>query len=156
MKTIILILSLLILPAAQAQKKMKMHRDRMNKLEQLEKLKLIDVLDLDEETTLRFFARQKKFRNSMEENKKEGKILLGKIKKLIADGNKKDELRKIIVSYLTLGEKIAVQKSEFIKSLNDILTEEQIAKLLVFEMKFRDDIRGMLFKMRRKQPGMFP
>ena len=109
-------------------------------------LKLIDVLNLDEETTLRFFVRQNKFRNMMEVNKKEAKKLLRKMKRLIEVGNKKDELKNTIDSYLDLGEKIATQKSDFIKSLNDILTEKQIAKLLVFEMKFREDIRGMLFK----------
>jgi len=156
MKTLILILSLLILPVTQAQKKDKIHNDRMNKLEQLERLKLIDILNLDEETTLRFFARQNKFRNVMEVDKKEAKKLLRKMKVLIENGNKKNELKKTITSYLALGKKIAAQKSEFIKSLNDILTEKQIAKLLVFEMKFKEDIRGMLFKMRRKQRGMFP
>ena len=156
MKTLILILSLLILPVTQAQKKDKIHNDRMNKLEQLERLKLIDILNLDEETTLRFFARQNKFRNMMEVDKKEAKKLLRKMKVLIENGNKKNELKKTINSYLNLGKKIAAQKSEFIKSLNDILTEKQIAKLLVFEMKFKEDIRGMLFKMRRKQRGMFP
>ena len=156
MKTLILILILIILPAAQAQKKMKMHMNRMNKLEQLERLKLIDILDLDEETSIRFFARQKEFRKKMESNKKDADLLLQKMKDLIGDSNKKDELNNTIEKYLALGEKIAVQKSDFVKSLSDILSEEQIAKLLVFEMKFREDIRGMLFKMRRRPQGMFP
>ncbi|MCH7974058.1 MAG: hypothetical protein IIA48_04760 [Bacteroidetes bacterium] len=156
MKTIILFLILLIIPVSYSQNKMKMHKVRMNKLEQLERLKLIDVLDLDEETTLRFFVRQKELRNRMEEYKKEGVKLLTKMKYLINNDDKKDELKSTTDYYLALGEKIANKKTGFVKSLNDIFTEEQIAKLLIFEMKFREDIRGMLFKMRKKKRGMFP
>jgi len=154
MKTMILFLVVLIIPPSYSQGMMGMHKDRTNKLEQLERLKLIDVLNLNEETTLRFFARQKEFRNMMDINKKEAKKLLSKMQKLIKAGNKKNELRKTIESYLALGEKTAAQKSEFTKSLSDILTEEQIAKLLVFEMKFREDVRGLLFKMKRMPHGM--
>ena len=93
MKTIILFLILLIIPVSYSQDKMKMHKNRMNKLEQLERLKLIDVLDLDEETTLRFFVRQKELRNRMEEYKKEGVKLLTKMKYLINNDDKKDELK---------------------------------------------------------------
>ncbi len=150
----ILFLVVLIIPPSYSQGMMGMHKDRTNKLEQLERLKLIDVLNLNEETTLRFFARQKEFRNMMDINKKEAKKLLSKMQKLIKAGNKKNELRKTIESYLALGEKTAAQKSEFTKSLSDILTEEQIAKLLVFEMKFREDVRGLLFKMKRMPHGM--
>lgn len=156
MKTTILFLILLILPATYSQDMMKMHKGRINKLEQLERLKLIDVLNLNEETTLRYFARQKKFRNQMEEYKKEGKKLLKKMRYLIKNGDKKNELKSTTNNYLVLGEKIANKKTEFIKSLSDILTEKQIAKLLVFEMKFKEDIRGLLFKRMKKMHGMLP
>ena len=156
MKTTILFLILFILPSTYSQDMMKMHKNRVNKLQQLERLKLIDVLNLNEETTLRFFARQKEFRNQMEESKEEGKRLLKKMKSLIENGNKKNELKSTINKYLTLDEKVANKKNEFIKSLSDILTEEQIAKLLVFEMKFREDIRGLLFKRKVKMHGMLP
>ncbi len=156
MKTTILFLILLILPATYSQDMMKMHKGRINKLEQLERLKLIDVLNLNEETTLRYFARQKKFRNQMEEYKKEGKKLLKKMRYLIKNGDKKNELKSTTDNYLVLGENIANKKTEFIKSLSDILTEKQIAKLLVFEMKFKEDIRGLLFKRMEKMHGMLP
>ncbi|HED07377.1 MAG TPA: hypothetical protein ENI57_04610 [Ignavibacteria bacterium] len=156
MKTTILFLILLILPATYSQDMMKMHKGRINKLEQLERLKLIDVLNLNEETTLRYFARQKKFRNQMEEYKKEGKKLLKKMRYLIKNGDKKNELKSATDNYLVLGENIANKKTEFIKSLSDILTEKQIAKLLVFEMKFKEDIRGLLFKRMEKMHGMLP
>ncbi len=156
MKTTILFLILLILPATYSQDMMKMHKGRINKLEQLERLKLIDVLNLNEETTLRYFARQKKFRNQMEEYKKTGKKLLKKMRYLIKNGDKKNELKSTTNNYLVLGENIANKKTEFIKSLSDILTEKQIAKLLVFEMKFKEDIRGLLFKRMEKMHGMLP
>jgi len=115
MKTTILFLILFILPATYSQNMMKMHKGHINKLEQLERLKLIDVLNLNEETTLRYFARQKKFRNQMAEYKENGARLLNRMKFLIKKGDKKNELKSTTDHYLALGEKIADKKAEFIK-----------------------------------------
>ncbi|PJA97985.1 MAG: hypothetical protein CO128_09725 [Ignavibacteriales bacterium CG_4_9_14_3_um_filter_30_11] len=156
MKKLIFIIIVLFIPSLIAQNKMKIHKDQMNKFEQLEKLKLIEVLNLDEETTLRFFARLNEHRKKMEGLKKEADNILDKMNELINDKDKKAELNKNINSYLALGEKVTSTRSEFINSLRDILTEEQITKFLIFEMKFREDIKGMLFKMRKKSNGMFP
>jgi len=156
MKKLIFIIIILIIPSLLAQNKRQLHKDQMNKFEQLEKLKLIEVLNLDEEATLRFFARLNEHRNKMEGLKKEADSILDKMNELINDKDKKVELNKNINSYLALGEKVTSVKSGFTNSLRDILSEEQIAKFLIFEMKFREDIKGMLFKMRKKPNGMFP
>lgn len=156
MKKLIFIIIILIIPSLLAQNKRQLHKDQMNKIEQLEKIKLIEILNLNEEATLRFFARFNEHRQQMEEYKKEADDYLGKLKLAISKPGKNDNLKESIDSYLALGEKASKSKSEFTNSLSDILTDEQIAKFLVFEMKFREDIRGMLFKMRGKPGGRFP
>ena len=67
MKNIVItILALVILSSISYPQKM---RDRMKqnrgKLEQLEKIKLIEALDLNEETAIRFFARRNDFKNEI-------------------------------------------------------------------------------------------
>ncbi len=48
-------------------------------------------------------------------------------------------------------QKLVENKTNFIKSLNDILSYEQIAKLVLFERKFREELRRAIFKDRRKK-----
>jgi len=155
MKKLLLIIIVIFIPSLNAQNKMRIHKNQMNKFEQLEKIKLIEVLDLDEETTLRFFSRLNEHRNKMNEFKLEADKIIDKLRIMINSKNKKGELSKYINSYLALGKKVTETKNEFTESLSDILTENQIAKFLVFEMKFREDIKGMLFKMRKGPNGMF-
>jgi len=60
------------------------------------------------------------------------------------DGKNDDELKKMIDQYQDLENKILKKRQEFYNSLNDILTYKQIAKVLLFERKFKDEIRAAL------------
>ena len=44
-----------------------MQREARGKIDELEKIKLIDVLQMNEETTLRFFARRSEYQNRLKE-----------------------------------------------------------------------------------------
>jgi predicted patatin/cPLA2 family phospholipase len=66
------------------------------------------------------------------------------------DGKNDEELKKMINQYQDLENKILKRKQDFYNSLSDILSYKQIAKVLVFERKFREEIRSALFQERRK------
>jgi septation ring formation regulator EzrA len=104
---------------------------------------------MDEETTLKFFSRFNKHREQMREIDDAGDELLLKIESKIKEG-KRDELNSLIDDYLKNEEEIPKRKSEFVKSLSDILTQEQISKFLVFELRFREEIRDIILKERRR------
>jgi hypothetical protein len=127
-------------------------RDRMmknkGKLEQLEKIKLIEALDLNEDTAVRFFARRN-------DSRKEVGNLEDKIDELmfqledsfdLTDKNTESNQKQMLNEILSLRENIEQKRSLFAKSLTDILTTEQICKYIVFEKKFRDEIRDVLLK----------
>ena len=62
------------------------------------------------------------------------------------------EITKMIDTFFGIEKQIQKNKRDFIYSLKDILDQNQIAKLLVFEKKFKDEIRNFLFKQRRQGP----
>jgi len=128
----------------QMREKGKKHRD---KLEQLEKIKLIEALDLDEETSIRFFARRNDSKKEIQElEKKADDIIFELDKSFNSDDKNQDEKQKQLISdMLKTRESIELKRNQFINSLDDILSTEQIAKLIVFEKKFRDEIRNVLF-----------
>jgi hypothetical protein len=125
--------------------------DMKGKFEQLEKIKLIEALGMNEETTLRFFARRT-------EHQKQQKEIQDQIDKKIEDLDvifksgrvvTIEELKKDINEVTTLQNQLEKNRTEFINSLSDILSYEQIAKLLIFERKFREEVRRMIIKDRK-------
>jgi len=122
------------------------------KIFQLEKIKLIEVLEMDEETAIRFFARRSELKKATDEiqNKIEEIIknleVVDKAGKVYTD----NELVSYIRDYNNLHLQMGQRRTEFINSLNDILTYDQIRRLIVFERKFKDELRRALFKERKR------
>lgn len=146
----IILLTVNINLAQPYQKHDKNPRERM---EQLEKLKLLEALNLNEEEAIRFFARRNEFRDEHKDiiQKRDEIILnielaIGKDK----PGNEADYEKKI-KEFLMVEEKLIDHRAKFLNSLEDILTQEQIAKLIVFESKFKQEIRDLIIKRRGRK-----
>lgn len=154
MKNFIFVLTAVLLLAcfANAQERMNRNSDAFKKIEELEKIKLIDVLGLNEETTLRFFARRAEYKKAQGDLFASASKILDQMDEAVKKGGDQanPEYKKLISEYLNVENKIVQKRTEFINSLSDILTYQQISKLLIFEKRFRDEIRKMLFKDRPK------
>jgi hypothetical protein len=116
----------------------------------LEKIKLIEALDMDEETTLKFFSRRNSHMDKMEGFRKKEEEKIKMIDELIEknDDPEDQELKKMIDEYFQINKEMNEEKRIFVNSLDDILTYRQMAKLIVFEPRFREEIRKILFKRR--------
>lgn len=127
-------------------------KEAAEKIFQLEKIKLIEVLEMDEETAIRFFARRSELKKATDEiqNKIEEIIknleAANKAGKVYTD----NELITYINDFNNLHLQMGQRRTEFINSLNDILTYDQIGRLIVFERKFKDELRKALFKERKR------
>ena len=139
----IILLTSIVYPQQMKERKMK----NREKLEQLEKIKLIESLDMDEDTSIRFFARRNESKREIQELEKKTEDIIFELEKSFNTGDKnQDENQKQLISEMLKNrESIEIKRNQFINSLDDILSTEQIAKLIVFEKKFRDEIRNVLF-----------
>jgi gas vesicle protein len=130
--------------------------DRRNgprdKIEALERIKLLETLDMDEETALKFFARRNEHMERMKVLMDEVDTQFNKIKnKISATKDDNDpELKKLVDSYLETHKKMDEERERFFNSLNDILTYKQLAELTLFERRFREEIRDVLFHKKRR------
>lgn len=122
------------------------------RLEQLEKLKLIEVMDLDEETTLKFFARRNEHRDNMRGLSDNRSEALKELQENVKDGGNSEEYERLISVILGYEDKIVAERKSFIGSLDDILTTEQIAKMMVFELEFKKKIREHLMRRGGRGP----
>jgi Spy/CpxP family protein refolding chaperone len=147
--TTLLILFFSSLTLAQ---KGKWHDDEAReKFEQLEKIKLIETLELDEETTLRFFARRTEHRKQQEEVQTKIQQKIDNLDAISKSGRAVtvEEIKSNIDEINTLQLQFEKNRVDFINSLSDVLTYEQIAKLIVFEKQFRNEVRKLIMKERR-------
>lgn len=121
------------------------------KIFQLEKIKLIETLQMDEETTLRFFSRRSETESSIDGLKKNLDEVLDKIDQLISSDKppKDEELKPLIKEVGSIRLQIDQKRVDFVKSLDDILTPKQIAKFVVFEKRFREELAKSLMKERK-------
>ncbi|GIV45268.1 MAG: hypothetical protein KatS3mg036_0086 [Ignavibacterium sp.] len=142
----LILLTLLILPA-QAQERRE-HRKMDSKIEQLEKVKLIEALDLTEDQSVRFFARRNEHRREIEKLEERSDELLRIMENMLDERGEKNlaEQKKLLNELLDIRIQIENKRRQFILSLNDILTFDQISRLVVFEKKFREEIRKILMK----------
>ncbi|MEO8231184.1 MAG: hypothetical protein ABI638_02805 [Ignavibacteriota bacterium] len=130
-------------------------RDKMmrnkGKLEQLEKVKLIEALDLKEDVAVRFFARRNESRNEIETLENKVDDILVELENTFnsKDKNIETKQKQLVAEFYKTKESVDQKRVQFIKSLDDILTTEQICKLIVFEKKFREEIRNVLLDKKR-------
>jgi hypothetical protein len=151
-KYLLTILAVFILVSsafAQRHERMK----PMQKMEELKKIKLIEILQMDEETSIKFFTRRSEHIKRMENLNKISKEKMDQLDGMLTDlkENNDQALKKEIDEYLQIQENIMRERQSFFKSANEILTVEQMAKLVVFEEKFRNEVSGLLFRERFKK-----
>ena len=147
-KSFMIMLALILLtPIIYSQQMKENKMKNREKLEQLEKIKLIESLDMDEDTSIRFFARRNESKREIQELEKKTDDIIFELEKSFntEDKNQDEKQKQLISEMLKNRESIELKRNQFINSLGDILSTEQIAKLIVFEKKFRDEIRNVLF-----------
>jgi hypothetical protein len=128
-------------------------RAPMKKIEELEKIKLLDVLNLDEATSAKLFTRRNLNRTKIWDYEDKINFDLQNIEFEIKKGKDKDvsKIQKLNEDYFNLSMEVEKEKLSYLRSLSDILTPEQIGKYIVFERKFREEIRDLLMKERIKR-----
>jgi hypothetical protein len=123
----------------------------LQKVDQLEKVKLIEYLNLNDETNVKLLSRRKDF-------KAKNRYYYHAIDSLVAElesyDGKNDKqnpaIKKCIEDYQRIELQIIKSRQEFINSLYEILTPEQVGKYIVFEKKFKKEIQDFIFKNRDK------
>lgn len=124
------------------------------RIEEFKKLKLVEVLDLTEEESVRFFPRYNELQNKIRELQMKKDETVDDLQAIVKGGEKNfvtkkyDELVRRLAQINEEGEKV---KANFIYSLEEFLPKFKIAKLIVFEREFFREIRKIA--TRRVPPG---
>ncbi len=145
---VILLSSVLI---GQVKEENKKRQRPFEKIEQLEKAKLIEVLDLNEETAIKFFTRRKEHQKQMRDLMETRENLIKELENNVKEkGTKDNYYSEQVNKILDIERQMWMTKQAFFKSLSDFFSPQKIAMLTVLEHKFRREIAQSL--MGRKRP----
>jgi hypothetical protein len=118
-----------------------MNPERMKKIDQLERVKLMDILEVDEETLIKFFKRLSDFKSSTWELFARKDSLARQVQKFLASDNTSDEKIAETIDELSAADKKMFQlKTEFLKETKELLPTRELAKFILFEQRFRREL----------------
>ncbi len=127
----------------------------MERVERFKKMRLVEMLDLKEDQSVRFFARFNDFENARKELNRQKDETLDKIERLLRNKADQKEYEKLFDEVEVVNRKIGEEKLKFFNSLSDLLTIEQRAKLILFERRFEHELREAVKESQDRRRGRF-
>ena len=127
----------------------------MERIERFKKMRLVEMLDLKEDQSVRFFVRLNEFEITRRELNRQKDETLDKIERLIRNKADQKEYEKIFDEVEMSNRKIGDEKLKFFNSLTDLLTIEQRAKLILFERRFENELREAVKEAQERRRGRF-
>ena len=145
-------LALLIPTVSHAQRGGK--GQNLAKVDQLEKVRLLDILQMNDETSIKFFNRRREFKEKQRQIGEQSEAVINELEGILKSKTADKEvnkLKKLNDELLKLESQRQKQRLDYLTSLSDLLTPEQVAKLAVFERDFRKEIRDALSHRRQSE-----
>lgn len=121
------------------------------RLEQLRRIKLIEALELNEEQAVRLSVREKDFREKQKDLMEKRQKMADELRELVEDEADDAAIRAQLAKINEIGVQMVNDKHAFLLSLNDFLSMQQIAKIVLFEQKFSHEVRRLLENARKPQ-----
>ncbi len=121
------------------------------RIEQLRKIRLIEMLDLKEEQSVRFFARLNEYEGAKRELMEEKMEGLDRLERLVRNRADEEEFEKVFPEVAAVNERIFEREVNFFNSLSDILSVEQRGKYLLFERHFEKELREAMREIQRRR-----
>lgn len=125
----------------------------MERIEQLKKVRLVEVLDLKEEQSVRFFARMNEHENAMRSLGREKAELLDRIDRLVRNDADVKEFEAMFPQVAAIDDRMGVERQKFFDGLTDLLSAEQRGKFLLFERQFERELREAMKEVRQRHRG---
>lgn len=124
---------------------------QMERIKTMKKIRLLEVLELDANTSDKFLIKYNEYETKIEKKMEEIRTNLKELKNILDESNKSNPIIKDKVNLLNkLQTELHNTISERDKDMKSILDEFTYAKYLVFEMGFKDKVVEKMMEMRGK------
>jgi hypothetical protein len=120
------------------------------RVEQYKKIRMMEVLGLNEQTSIKFFARYNKNFEVMKDLRQKQVQTLVRIQNLRKSKASDNEYAKVVSDLRSLEDQVNQTKAKYIDDLTDVLTSKQLAEYLVFELRFQQNLRDLVRDLQQK------
>ena len=150
----ILLVAVVVMPVASSaqDEELPAKSKALERVEQFKKIRLMEVLGLDEQTSIKFFARYGNHQRVLQELRKKQLQALGRVQALRKGKSPDAEYEKVIQNLQTLEGEVRDAKLKYLDELREILSSKQIAEYLVFELRFQQNLRELIRDGQRNRP----
>jgi hypothetical protein len=125
------------------------------RIEQFKKLRMIEALKLDDDTSIRFFTKYTKHEEAMRGINKQRDDLIDQLQDMRKSDSGAAGMEKIFTELTALDTKQAEERARFLDDLKTVLSTKQIADLIIFERNFARNVRQVMQEMaRERRQGM--
>jgi hypothetical protein len=121
------------------------------RVEQFKKLRMIEALKLDEETSVRFFAKYNKHEDVLREINKQRDDLIDQLQEGRKSNSDRAGMEKIFTDLTALDTKQAEERQRFLDDMKTVLSTQQIADFVIFERDFARNLRQLMQEMARER-----
>ena len=142
--SLIIIAPLMISTDLIAQDQLPTRGPAAERIEQFKKVRLMEVLKMDEETSIRFFARYNKYEETLRTIQKDHNALIDQLQDLTKSNANNSDIEQAIKDIGMSEEKIAETRSKFLEELKGVLSLKQVAEYVVFERNFNKNLREIM------------
>jgi hypothetical protein len=150
MKRLSLLLTIVFVPLV-AQEQLPMRGPGAERIEQFKKIRMMEVLRLDEETSLRFIARYNKHQEALRSIGTNRDSLIDELEVYRRRNASESDYEKIFKALTNLGHDAVRERERFLSDLKTILTTKQIAEYLTFERRFYQNLRETMREIQQER-----
>jgi Spy/CpxP family protein refolding chaperone len=142
----LLVLSPLDSPAQQRQMRGEPDRDRFETLRQV---KMIEALELDEETAARLTVVYRRHQERNRQRMEELDERISALEEALESGASAEEIGELRSAFEVAQEAIHTGRMQLFRDAEEILTPRQVAELIVFERNFTREMRTLMREVQR-------
>ena len=121
------------------------------RLQKFWKMRVIEVLKLNEDDAIRFFAKQSSHDDTDRGLMKTRNDVLNDLESIIKNNGDASKLNAAVDQVVTVDRKLFDERQRYHEELRKFLTAEQFAKLLVFERNFGRQVRNAIEEMHQER-----
>ncbi|MBI4429896.1 MAG: hypothetical protein HY562_12355 [Ignavibacteriales bacterium] len=137
--------------AASTSQELPMQGPARERVEQFKKIRMMEVMKLDEETSLRFFARYNKHHEAMKEITLRRDGLIDQLAALRKSDGLDSEYEKVFKELQNTESQIVAERSRFLQDLKGVVSTRQVAEYIVFERNFNRQLMQLMREMAQER-----
>ncbi len=148
----LLILAGIIMVVAQPPEELREGKRRPSeRLESYKKVRMIEVLKLDEETGLKLVNRYNEHRKIVKQLENDRGDVMDKLESQIQSSTADAELQKTFGELYEIERKIMESRRKYLENLKEIFSTKQIAEYIIFERNFMKDLRNVVNDVQKQR-----